>query len=153
MQLAGVNLKGALFVVTLLSWSFSAPVDAQTGYKNVSVCEILAQPKNNNLQKVAVDADLLIARPHGVVLVDQRCPGNGLLLDFPSTAEEESVAKLEKAIRRDELPLESTGRFCGNVSREPKSKRFVLSLRLVLNLQPKSPSTAQPGAQAKPSGP
>lgn len=112
---------------------------AEQHYKPITVCEILAHRNVNDLQDVAVDADLVVARPHGVALVDQHCRGKGLLLDFPSTSEDETVANLEKSIRDGRLALESTGRFCGKIERDAADKHFVLSLRSVQNLQPKKP--------------
>jgi hypothetical protein len=129
----------------LFGLSGSLHIAAQQDYKRVSVCEILAKPRKNHFRYVAVDADLLMARPHGVVLADQKCPGRGLLLDFPSTNEDQTVANLEKSIRDGSMPLESTGRFCGKIKRDGATKRLVLSLRLVLNLQPKNPSVAPHG--------
>jgi hypothetical protein len=136
MNLQGAIIKVSLLICLLLCFSFSAPAVAQTGYKTVSVCDVLREPLKHNLQQVAVDADLFIARPHGVVLLDQKCPAKGLALDFPLQGEDESVANLERLIRNGQLPLQSTGRFCGKITRDPKTKRPVLSLRLVLNLQP-----------------
>jgi hypothetical protein len=112
---------------------------AEQNYKRISVCKILAQPNTKDLQDVVVDADLANARPHGVVLIDQHCPGKGLLLEFPSTGEDETVANLEKSIRDGSAPLVSSGKFCGKIKRDAVTKRFVLSLRLVQNLQPKNP--------------
>ena len=62
----------------------------------MSVCEVLAAPSESYLQDVAINANLVSARPHGVVLVDQQCPGKGLLLDFPSTASDRSVKGLDQ---------------------------------------------------------
>jgi hypothetical protein len=116
----------------------------------MSVCEILAAPSKSYLQDVAIDADLVGARPHGVVLVDQRCPGKGLLLDVSSTASDRTVKDLDKSLRNGDLSLngslslESTGRFSGKIKRDPATKRLILSLYLVQNLQPKIPSTIHP---------
>jgi hypothetical protein len=132
-------------VFALFGLSNSVPIAAQHDYKRASVCEILAKPRDNHLRYVAVDADLLVARPHGVVLADQKCPGKGLLPYFPSTNEDQTVASLEKSIRDGSIPLKSTGRFCGKIERDSTTKRLVLSLLLVLNIQPKNPSTTPPG--------
>jgi hypothetical protein len=140
-----MNLQGAIVKVPLLIClllGFSASAFAQTGYKTVSVCDVLREPLKHNLQQVAVDADLFIVRPDGMALFDKRCMEKGLGLDFPMQGADESVANLEKLIRNGELPMESTGRFCGKVTRNPKTKRPVLSLRLVLNLQPPASTTA-----------
>jgi hypothetical protein len=139
-----------LFAVLFTASSLSTHAAAQEHYKRMSVCEILTAPSKSYLQDVAIDADLVSARPHGVVLIDQQCPGKGLLLDFPSTASDRSVKDLDKAIRNGDLSLngslslESTGRFCGKIKRDPATKRLVLSLHLVQNLQPKNPSTTHP---------
>jgi hypothetical protein len=151
MQLGTAFLKCMpLFTVLFTSSSFSTHAAVQEHYKRMSVCEILAAPSKSYLQDVAIDADLVSARPHGVVLVDHQCPEKGLLLDFRSTASDRSVKGLDKAIRNGELSLngslslESTGRFCGKVKRDPATKRLVLSLHLVQNLQPKNPATIHP---------
>jgi hypothetical protein len=139
-----------LFVVLFTSSSFSTHAAVQEHYKRMSVCEVLAAPSKSYLQDVAIDADLVSARPHGVLLIDQQCPGKGLPLDFLSTGSDRSVRDLDKAIRNGELSsngslsLESAGRFCGKIRRDHATKRLVLSLHLVQNLQPKNPSTMHP---------
>jgi hypothetical protein len=144
MNLQRAIVKVPLLICLFLSLGLSAPAVAQTGYKTVSVCDVLRGTLKHDQREVEVDAVLFIARPHGVVLVDQQCPAKGLALDFPTQGEDGSVANLEKLIRNGELPMESTGRFCGKITRDPKTKRPVLSLRLVLDLQPKSGPTTLP---------
>jgi hypothetical protein len=151
MQLGTVFLSCApLLAFLFTSSSSSTHAAVQEHYKRMSLCAILAAPSESYLQDVAIDADLVSARPHGVVLVDQQCPGEGLLLDFLSTDSDRSVRDLDKAIRNGELSsngslsLESAGRFCGKIRRDHATKRLVLSLHLVQNLQPKNPSTIHP---------
>lgn len=139
-----------LFTVLYAPSSFSTHAAVQEHYTRMSLCEVLAAPSKSYLHDVAIDADLVSARPHGVLLVDQQCPGKGLLLDFLSTASDRSVRDLDKAIRNGELSLngrlslQSTGRFCGKIRRDPTTRRLVLSLHSVQNLEPKNPSTIQP---------
>jgi hypothetical protein len=72
MQLATASLTCIpFFAILFTSSSFSTHAAVQEHYKRMSVCEILAAPSESYLQDVAIDADLVSARPHGVVLVDQ----------------------------------------------------------------------------------
>jgi hypothetical protein len=144
MSLEGAIVKKSLLVYVLLGLGVSYPATPQADYKRVSVCEVLAEPRKHHLQHVAIDADLFIARPHGVVLLDKRCSEKGLALDFPRQDEDRSVSNLERLIRNGEWPMESTGRFSGTITRDSKTKRPVLSLSSVVNLKPKGGPTTQP---------
>lgn len=118
-------------------------------YKRMSVCEILSTPNKADGLDVAIDAELVSARPHGVVLVDRGCPGKGLRLDFSLTGSDKSVKYLEKAIRNGDLTAkgrlssEVSGRFSGKMELDPVTKRAVLLLRSVQNLQPDTSPISQ----------
>jgi hypothetical protein len=144
MSLRGAIVKNLLFICLLLGLSVSNSASAQTVYKSVSVCEVLANTQTHHLRYVAINADLFIVRPDGMALFDKRCMKKGLGIDFPTPDADESVSNLERAIRDGQWPMESTGRFCGRIIRNAKSQRPILSLRSVLNLQPKGGDTSPP---------
>lgn len=119
---------------------------AQIVYKRASVCDVLAGTPKRQLRYVEISADLFVVRPDGMALFDKQCfqKGLGLGLDFPTHGADASVSNLEKLIRNGELPMESTGLFLGKIIYGSKGKRPVLSLRSVLNLQPKGGKTSLP---------
>jgi hypothetical protein len=144
MNRQGAIVKGLLFIFLSLGLSASRFAAAQAVYKRASVCEVLVGNQKRHLRYVAIDADLFVVPPDGMALFDKRCPQKGLGLDFPAHGADGSVSKLDKLIRSGELPMESSGLFRGKIIYRSKSKRPVLSLDSVLNLEPKIGPTTSP---------
>lgn len=144
MSLQGATVKSLLFICLLLGMSGFSSASAQAVYKRASVCEVLAETQKHHLRYVAIDADLFVVRPDGLALFDKQCMEKGLGLDFPTHGADQSVLNLDKSIRKGEWPMESTGRFLGRIIRNANGKRPILSLRSVLNLQPKGGQTSPP---------
>jgi hypothetical protein len=144
MTLKGVIMKCLLLIYVLLGVSVTSPAASQVDYKNVSLCDALSVSRKPVLKYVAIDAEFFIARPHGAVLIDKRCPDKVMAVDFPAQGADESVSNLARSMRNGEWPIESTGLFRGRIMYGAKHKRPVFSLRSVLNLQPKNEPTAPP---------
>jgi hypothetical protein len=143
MPISGWNLKLGWFLSFLLCLSLSSHLAAQAKYRQTSVCEILANPTMWNRQSVKVEADLVVARPHGIFLLDKHCSKKGgLQIDYPSTDVDQSVSNLDHLILSGDLLQGATGTFCGVLKRDVGAKRLHLSLRSILNLQPKGASTS-----------
>jgi hypothetical protein len=137
------NLKIGYSLFFVLYLCLSGHLDAQAKYRQVSVCEILTKPSMWNGHAVSVEADLVVARPHGIFLVDRSCSKKGgLQIDYPSTDVDQSVSNLDHLILSGDLLQGATGTFLGVLKRDAGAKRLYLSLRSILNLQPKSSSTS-----------
>jgi hypothetical protein len=123
----------------LVGWNVRASSSDQPDYKRVGVCDVLAPASHMQGELVEIEAEVHNAIPHGLYLVDQRCPKRSLQLDYQLKDADPSLSNFHRLIFND--VLEARGKFRGRVERDSKTGRLYLLLRSVLDVQPvKSPS-------------
>lgn len=106
---------------------------AQPAYVHVTMCGIAFHMERVNPKYISLEAEFVNASPHGVVLLDHRCPRRGLQIDFAKTGLDASATMME---HRYFLMARATGTFRGILSRDRVNGRLGLTVQSVLNLQP-----------------
>jgi hypothetical protein len=99
----------------------------------VGFCNIAFHYEKVNPKYISVDAEYVNGTPHGVILLDHRCPRRGLEIDFASTGLDADAAMMKEhfwEIGR------ATGTFRGILDRDRVTGRLCLTVHSVLNLQP-----------------
>lgn len=89
-------------LAVLLSFALAAPrigLSAQSAaqgetslYTRVTLCGISFHHERANPKHISVDAEYVSAIPHGLFLIDRRCEGKGLQIDFADNGLDPSVA-------------------------------------------------------------
>jgi hypothetical protein len=105
--------------------------NAQPIYVPVTVCEISFHHEKANPKYISVDAEYVSAIPHGLYLIDRRCAGKALQIDFADTGLDSS--------RSYQGPLweihRANGTFRGILKRCLDKSRLCLWLDSVVNLR------------------
>ena len=133
-----------VLMFSLCSAFASISLIAQPVYKRIKLCDLDSSTSLHKL--VAVDADLIFAFPHGIVLTDDSCLRKGLSVEFPPREkEDQSLVDLEKKLFNLPLPGRQTGIFFGEIKRDRKTKKpTVLFLHFVRDLRPKNSEIHEP---------
>jgi hypothetical protein len=130
------TIKMVLLTICVLA---AHNLQAEGGYKKVTVCQVLHAGKTFKGRHVQFAANAVSDGKHGSMLTDVRCPNRGLLLDASQTDADPSVASLRQALWSDGSPGTTgrrvTGVFFGSLmwDREGRELRFVV--QRVDNLQ------------------
>ena len=134
MNKPAVMLLLALAPMVLAQTAPTKAPTAQPAYVHVSMCGFAFRMERVNPKYVSLEAEFVNASPHGVVLLDHRCPGRGLQIDFAETGLDASATMME---HRYFLMARATGTFRGVLSRDRLNGRLGLTVQSVLNLQPR----------------
>ena len=113
----------------------------------VSICEVLRRPATYRKYLIDIRAEILLALPHGAVLVDKHCPDTGIPLGFDLPDADSSATDLVSKIMNgcaEPRPHQVAGVFRGRLVYSSNS-RVELRLLSVRDLQitpcPAPPST------------
>ena len=74
---------------------------AFSGDPGFTICEVLKKPAAHTSQILHIHADILLALPHGVMLVDKRCPKAGLRLGYDLPEADSTAKDLVPSIRNN----------------------------------------------------
>jgi hypothetical protein len=105
---------------------------SQPDYVSVTLCEIAFHHEKVNPKYVSLDAEYVNATPHGLVLLDRRCPKRGLGIDFADTVFDANAEMMKKHFWEMDR---ATGTFRGILGSRPRSGLYLI-VQSVLNLQP-----------------
>jgi hypothetical protein len=98
----------------------------------VSLCSVLRRPRDYRGTVVEIRADILLAVPHGAVLLDKSCPKRGIQLGVDLPEADTSVTNMLPSILNDcsatPRPETVAGTFIGKLSYAADGR---LNLRLV----------------------
>lgn len=128
-----VTLLFALTSIVIGDPAHSQTRDTQPRYAPETVCGISFHHERANPKYISVDAEYVSAFPHGLYLSDRRCPGKVLLIDFPDTALDPSVALIKNHLGEIHR---AKGTFRGMLKRDHGQRRLYLWLESVVNFQP-----------------
>jgi hypothetical protein len=106
--------------------------NAQPRYAPVTLCEISNHKEWVNPKRISLEAEYVNAIPHGLFLIDHRCTGKALQIDFPDSGLDPSVAFIKDhllGIHR------ANGIFRGILKRDRVTNRRYLWLQSVVNFQ------------------
>jgi hypothetical protein len=105
--------------------------------QTVSICDVVKRPSDYRKHLIAVRAEILLALPHGAVLLDKDCPNAAIRLGVDLPEAESSVTDLLSSIlndcsepKTDRVP----GTFRGKLTFESDG-RLYLHLKAVDELQ------------------
>lgn len=101
-------------------------------YKPTSLCAATSHPMKASANFISVDAELLNAMPHGLVLIDEHCREKGLLIDFSRTHLDSSLKLLDDHLYEFQR---ATGTFRGRIKIDRETRRRYLWLESVVNFK------------------
>lgn len=134
-------MKRHLLVMILTTFGLLLPrhLFAQQEYKTVSVCQALHLGVANRESNVEISANVVSDGRHGTILTDERCPGEGLLVDVLPSGADPSVAEFEKALWSAGSPgttgRKVSGTFYGKLLLDRKTKDLSISIVRVKDLR------------------
>jgi hypothetical protein len=103
----------------------------------LSVCDVLRNPSAYRKSLIDIRADVLLALPHGAVLLDENCPNSGIRLGVDLPDAEPSATDLVSSILKDcrsPRPDRIAGVFRGKLAYSANGK-IELRLFSVTDLQ------------------
>ena len=100
----------------------------------VTMCDIAFHREKVNPKYISIDAEYVNASPHGLILLDRKCPRRGLEIDFSDTGLDAGATTLKDNLWMIRL---ATGTFRGMLSRDHASARLMLTIQSLLNFQSK----------------
>ena len=106
---------------------------SQPVYVAVTLCGLAFHNEKVNPKYVSLDAEFVNASPHGLVLLDHRCPRGGLGIDFADTGLDPNAEMMKEHFWD---MGRATGTFRGKLDRDRVTGRLCLTVQSVLNLQP-----------------
>lgn len=133
MNKPAVFLILAFAPIALAQPAHNAAPTQQPAYVHVTMCGIAFHHEKVNPRYISLDAEFVNASPHGVILLDRRCPRRGLQIDF---ADRDLDANAIMMKHKYFLIARATGTFRGILSRDRVNGRLGLTVQSVLNLQP-----------------
>jgi hypothetical protein len=104
---------------------------AMPGQHQVSLCAVLNRPASYRHRVVSIPAEILLALPHGAILLDKKCPRAALRLGFDLPEAGSSATNLISAIEgdcSDPRPDRVAGVFTGKLAYSADGR---IELRLV----------------------
>ena len=107
-------------------------VDAQPRFVPVTLCGLAFRDGKANPKYVSLDLEFVNASPHGLVLLDHRCPRRGLEVDFANAGLDPTAAMMKEKFWE---MTRATGTFRGTLDRDRRTGRLCLTIQSVLNLQ------------------
>lgn len=118
----------------LLMAGTSGTVNAQVSrnYKRANLCDVASRSVRTGAKLISIDAELVNAVPHGLFLIDERCPNNSLQIDFARTGIDPSLNVLEHNIF---CFHRATGTFRGRIKLDSRTRRSYLWLESLLNFK------------------
>jgi hypothetical protein len=87
-----------------------------------------------NPKRISLDVEYINASPHGLILLDHRCPRKGLEIDFANTLLDADAAMMKEHFWE---MARATGTFRGILDRDRVTGKLCLTVESVLNLQPR----------------
>lgn len=116
----------------LLMAGTSGTVSAQISrnYKRTALCEVASRSVRAGAKLVSIDAEIVNAMPHGLFLIDERCPRISLQIDFARTGIDPSLKALEENMF---CFHRATGTFRGRIKFDSETRRRYLWLESLIN--------------------
>jgi len=101
--------------------------------QQVSLCAVLNRPAHYLHRYISIPAEVLLALPHGAILLDKNCPKTGLRLGFDLPEADSTSTNLVSAIESDcsdPRPDRVAGIFIGKLAYSANERiKFEIGLR------------------------
>lgn len=127
-----VLLLFALAPIVIGDCAYSQARNKRPRYVPITVCEVSFHHERANPKYISVDAEYMSAIPHGLFLIDRRCAGKALQIDFPDTGLDPSVALIKDHLLQIHR---AKGTFRGILKRNRHTSRPYLWLESVVDFQ------------------
>jgi hypothetical protein len=102
-------------------------------YAHVTLCRLGFNREKVNPKYISLDAEYVNADPHGVILLNRRCPRRGLDIGFSETGLDAGATMMKDQFW---IISHATGTFRGILSRDVVTGRLSLTVQSVLDFRP-----------------
>jgi hypothetical protein len=121
------------FAATVIGYSANGQAhNTEPPYVPVTLCELSFHRERPNPKHVSIEAEYVSGIPHGLVLIDRRCEGKGLGIDFADTGLDPSVAFIKRHLFEIHR---ANGTFRGTLKRDRVTGRLYLWLESVVDFR------------------
>ena len=101
MKLLMIGLLFAEFAMSARGQSPGSPKGNMPITREVDLCSVLRRPRSYLSNLVEIHADVLLAMPHGVFLLDEACPKGGIQLGADLPKADASTTNLVPSLLND----------------------------------------------------